>query len=103
LLAPDETTRAMIDMYARQSVDRITGPLDTAGRVRVHALAAAAPDSRFLVLLPTQSPRLPWRRRAPEVSAPPAWAAAGLRIAKSYSLPNGRRYALLEVIPARPR
>ena len=27
LLAPDETTRAMIDMYARTSVDKIPGPL----------------------------------------------------------------------------
>jgi 4-amino-4-deoxy-L-arabinose transferase len=99
LLAPDETTRAMIDLYARQSVDRIAGPLDAAGIGRIHALAAAAPDSRFLVLLPGQSPRLPWRRRAPEMSAPPAWAEAGLRIAKHYALPNGRRYALLEVTP----
>jgi 4-amino-4-deoxy-L-arabinose transferase len=103
LLAPDETTRAMIDMYARQSVDRIAGPLDTAGIGRIHAMAAAAPDSRFLVLLPAQSPRLPWRKRAPEMSVPPAWAGAGLRIAKSYSLPNGRRYALLEVTPAKLR
>jgi 4-amino-4-deoxy-L-arabinose transferase-like glycosyltransferase len=99
LLAPDETTRAMIDLYARQSVDRIAGPLDAAGVDRLQALAAAAPDSRFLALLPSQSPRLPWRRRAPEMTVPPAWAKAGLRIEKRYALPNGRRYALLEVTP----
>jgi 4-amino-4-deoxy-L-arabinose transferase-like glycosyltransferase len=51
LLAPDETTRAVIDMYARTSVDRIPGPLDAAGIEQVRAAAAAAPDSFFLVQL----------------------------------------------------
>jgi 4-amino-4-deoxy-L-arabinose transferase-like glycosyltransferase len=97
LLAPDETTRAMIDMYARTSVDRVAGPLDAAGIERIRSVAAAAPSSLFLVQLPNQSPRLPWRARAPEVGVPPAWQAAGLRMAESYSLPNGRRYALLQV------
>jgi hypothetical protein len=32
-------------------------------------------------------------------SAPPWAAAAQLRLATSYSLPNGRRYALLEPLP----
>ena len=97
LLAPDETTRAMIDMYARTSVDRVAGPLDAAGIERIRSVAAAAPSSLFLVQLPNQSPRLPWRARAPEVGVPPAWQAAGLRMKESYSLPNGRRYAVLQV------
>jgi 4-amino-4-deoxy-L-arabinose transferase-like glycosyltransferase len=97
LLAPDETTRAMIDMYARTSVDGVAGPLDAAGIERIRSVAAAAPGSLFLVQLPNQSPRLPWRARAPEVGVPPAWQAAGLRMTESYSLPNGRRYALLQV------
>jgi len=97
LLAPDETTRAMIDMYARTSVDRVAGPLDAAGIERIRSVAAAAPGSLFLVQLSNQSPRLPWRARAPEVGVPPALQAAGLRMTESYSLPNGRRYALLQV------
>jgi 4-amino-4-deoxy-L-arabinose transferase-like glycosyltransferase len=99
LLAPDETTRAIIDMYARQSVDRIAGPLDAAGIDRIRSAAAAAPDSFFLVQLPSRAPRLPWRAKPPDAGLPPAWQAANLAMAKSYSLPNGRRYALLQVTP----
>jgi hypothetical protein len=97
LLAPDETTRAIVDMYARTSVAIVTGPLAAAGIDRVRAIAAAAPDSLFLVQLPAQSPRLPWRAKAPDMNEPPAWKAAGLQMTQSYSLPNGRRYALLQV------
>ncbi len=96
LLAPDETTRAVIDMYARTSVDRIPGPLDGSGVERVRAAAAAAPDGLFLVQLAKQSPPvLPWRAR-PEEAALPAWIeAANLRLVDIYSVPHGRRYALL--------
>ena len=67
LLAPDETTRAVIDMYARPSVGRIAGPLDAAGIERLRAAAAAAPQSFFLVQLAKQSPPgLPWRPRPQE-------------------------------------
>jgi 4-amino-4-deoxy-L-arabinose transferase-like glycosyltransferase len=101
LLAPDETTRAVIDMYARTSVDRIAGPLDAAGleRVRV-AAAAAAPGSFFLLQLPRQSPPgLPGRAKPPPVE-PPAWLqAANLRVIETYSVPYGRRYALLGLKP----
>jgi 4-amino-4-deoxy-L-arabinose transferase len=97
LLAPDETTRAMIDMYARTSVDRVAGPFDAAGIERIRSVASAAPNSLFLVQLPNQSPRLPWRARAPEAGVTPPWQAAGLRMKENYSLPNGRRYALLQV------
>jgi 4-amino-4-deoxy-L-arabinose transferase len=99
LLAPDETTRAIIDMYARQVVDQITGPLDAAGIDRVRSRAAAAPDSLFLVQLPSQAPRLPWRARPPHLDAPPGWQAANLEVERSYSLPNGRRYELLRIRP----
>jgi 4-amino-4-deoxy-L-arabinose transferase len=99
LLAPDETTRAIIDMYARPSVMRIAGPLDAAGIDRIRSAAAAAPMSLFLVQLPSQSPQLPWRKRSPQADVPPLWQTAKLQMAKSYSLPNGRRYALLQVTP----
>jgi 4-amino-4-deoxy-L-arabinose transferase-like glycosyltransferase len=100
LLAPDETTRAMIDMYTSRSVERISGPLDAASIERVRAAAAAAPDNFFLALLPKQSPlQLPWRRRPPEPDFPEWIGAANLKLAEDYSLPNGRRYALLEVKP----
>ena len=83
-------------MYARTSVDRIPGPLDAAGIERVRAAAAAAPGSFFLVQLAKQSPPgLPWRAR-PQDAAPPAWIqAANLRVIDTYSVPYGRRYALL--------
>jgi 4-amino-4-deoxy-L-arabinose transferase-like glycosyltransferase len=98
LLAPDETTRAVIDMYARTSVDRIPGPLDAAGIEQVRAAAAAAPDSFFLVQLAKQSPPgLPWRPR-PQDAALPAWIQeANLRVIGIYSVPFGRRYALLRL------
>jgi len=99
LFAPDETTRAIIDMYARPSVERIAGPLDAAGIDRIRSAAAAAPMSLFLVQLPSQSPQLPWRRRPPQADVPPLWQTAKIQMAKSYSLPNGRRYALLQVTP----
>ena len=101
LLAPDETTRAMIDMYARTSVDRIAGPLDAAGIDRIRASAAAAPDSLFLAQLPTPSRfRLPWRARPPEGDASLPWMqAARLHPVETYSLPYGRRYVLLQVTP----
>jgi 4-amino-4-deoxy-L-arabinose transferase len=100
LLAPDETTRAIIDMYARTSVDRIAGPLDTAGIERVRVAAAAAPGGFFLLQLPRQSPPgLPGRARPQQVE-PPAWLqAANLRVIETYSVPYGRRYALLGVKP----
>jgi 4-amino-4-deoxy-L-arabinose transferase-like glycosyltransferase len=104
LLAPDETTRAMIDMYARTSVDRIAGPLDASAADRIRSLAAAAPDSVFLVQFPTQRAQalgqLLGRTKSPAVDALQPWMqTAQLRIAKSYALPNGRRYALLEISP----
>ncbi len=100
LLAPDETTRAIVDMYARTSVASIPGPLDAAGVARVRAAAAAAPGSFFLVQLPKQSPPgLPWRRRPPEAALPDWIPAANPSLINIYSLPYGRRYALLQLRP----
>jgi 4-amino-4-deoxy-L-arabinose transferase-like glycosyltransferase len=98
LLAPDETTLAVIDMYARTSVDRIPGPLDAAGIERVRAAAAAAPDSFFLVQLAKQAPPgLPWRARPQDVALPAWIQEANLRVIETYSVPYGRRYALLRL------
>jgi 4-amino-4-deoxy-L-arabinose transferase-like glycosyltransferase len=100
LLAPDETTRAVIDLYARTAVDRIPGPWDAGGIERVRAAAAAAPGTLFLVQLSKQAPPgLPWRAPA-EDAALPAWIqAANLSLVDIYSVPYGRRYALLGVRP----
>jgi 4-amino-4-deoxy-L-arabinose transferase-like glycosyltransferase len=88
LLAPDETTRAIVDMYARTSVEKIEGPIDAAALLRVRAAAAAAPGAVFLVQV---------RSSADLESSLPWMHAAALKPLQSYSLPHGRRYALLEV------
>lgn len=116
LFAPDETTRAMIDMYARTGVVLLPGPIDAAAVDRLRAAAAAAPQSLVVVQLQVRPPgrakllvqrltsRLGLRRggtgQPADAEPEPAWAgAAHLRVAMTYSLPNGRRYALLEVQP----
>jgi len=100
LLAPDETTRAIIDMYARTSVGTVPGPIDAAAIDRVRAQAAAAPNSLFLVLLPGGARSFDLRSGlGPPEAALPWMPAAGLTVAMSYSLPHGRRYALLEIKP----
>ena len=100
LLAPDETTRAIIDMYARSSVDRVPGPIDAAAIARIRAQSAAVPDSLFLVQLPggSRRPNI-GPENAPPEGVLPWMQAAGLEVAKYYSLPHGRRYALLKVKP----
>jgi hypothetical protein len=112
LFAPDETTRAMIDMYARTAVDLIPGPIDAAAIDRLTADVDAAPQSLVVVQLPGRARLIGQRftrylglRRSRSAQTPdeepqPAWVhAARLRQATSYSLPNGRRYALLELQP----
>jgi len=113
LFAPDETTRAIIDMYARTAVDLIPGPIGAASIEHLRADAEAAPQSFIVVLLPgragsiTQRLRFGPRRGAvqPSDGQPelPWLQSAGLRVAKTYALPNGRRYALLELNPRSAR
>jgi 4-amino-4-deoxy-L-arabinose transferase-like glycosyltransferase len=123
LVAPDETTRAIIDMYAKDRVDLIPGPVDASAIVHLRTAMTAAPRSAIVVQLPG-SPRPDlrqladdfkrgrgmaaqsqekWQSQAPSQAespyseAPLPWlATAQLRVAKVYALPHGRRYALLE-------
>jgi hypothetical protein len=102
LFAPDETTRAMIDMYARTTVALVPGPIDGDTIDRLRARAQAAPQSLIVVQLPAHSRLIALglaRHLGPEEPALPWAAAARLRLAKIYSLPNGRRYALLASQP----
>ena len=107
LFAPDETTRAMIDMYARTSVALIPGPIDPAALDRLKTDVGAAPQSLVVVQLPhpalTIAAAFRAVRRSDDKPELPWAEAAGLRVAKHYSLPNGRRYALLEPIPTSSR
>ncbi|HEY1315145.1 MAG TPA: glycosyltransferase family 39 protein [Steroidobacteraceae bacterium] len=102
LFAADETTRAMIDMYARTHVALIEGPIDARALLRLRSAVAAAPQSLVLVQVPGRAAGLVQRLGAkPEdTESVSAWAElAQLRLLRSYSLPNGRRYALLELQP----
>ena len=99
LFAPDETTRSIIDMYARTAVALVPGPIDAAGIGRLSAASTAAPEARIVVLLPNRvkfGDR--WRSRPTlDIALELPWMQwLHLRVAKDYSLPNGRRYALLE-------
>lgn len=106
LFSADETTRAFIDMYARPSVELIAGPPDGASIEHLRRRALAEPRARVLAQLPGRAltaeaaalAHLIGRRvDEAENTSLPAWIdAAGLRPARIYSLPNGRRYALLE-------
>jgi 4-amino-4-deoxy-L-arabinose transferase len=114
LFAPDETTRAIIDMYAPTTVDLIPGPVDAASIEHLRADTVAAPQSLIVVLLPGRAAAIAQRygfgsRRGPSAQRSdgqpelPWLQSAGLRLAKSYALPNGRRYALLEPNPQSER
>jgi 4-amino-4-deoxy-L-arabinose transferase-like glycosyltransferase len=113
LFAPDETTRAFVDMYAAASVDLIPGPIDATTTNRLVTRLALDPRGLVVTQLPgrSQSPRLRAmaaslglaRQPAPDGSAAelPEWVAhSRLHVAHRYTLPNGRRYALLE--PEKP-
>src|ERR1700733_436857 len=107
LFAPDETTRAMIDMYARTQVALIPGPIEPAAVDRLKTNVGAAPQSLVVVQLPhpplTIAAAFSAARRSDDKPELPWAEAAGLQVAKRYSLPNGRRYALLEPIPTSSR
>jgi 4-amino-4-deoxy-L-arabinose transferase-like glycosyltransferase len=112
LFAPDETTRAIIDMYARTSVGLVPGPIDAAGLGRLRTEVLASPQSLVVVQLPGHASAVAQRlaryfglrqsgpAQPPDGKSEPAWLGeAGLMVEKSYSLPNGRRYALLALQP----
>lgn len=106
LIAPDETTRAWVDLYTRTAVTRIPLPSQPSTLGPLRAILSRAPDSRFVVQLPGRdwSPRilalaakLGIHHAAPAANAPPPWlAAAHLAVVANYALPYGRRYALLK-------
>jgi hypothetical protein len=93
-------------------VDLIPGPIDAAALGRLKTDVDAAPQSLIVVQLPGRAGSIAQRfshgfRSPGGGAAPPSggepelpWLrSAGVRMAKSYSLPNGRRYALLETNP----
>jgi len=105
LLAPDETTQAIIDMYARSDAELVRGPLDTASLAALRERLAREPDALVVTLLPGRelvgaflryAERFTKAGRALDDELPPWIAASGLKVAHRYALPNGRRYALLE-------
>ena len=109
LFAPDETTRAFVDMYARTSVKLIPAPATAMSAELLQILLSEEPDSLVLAqatgrtydpVLRRIAARLALERRAPPKSDPepvPVWASqAHLHRVQLYELPNGRRYALFE-------
>jgi len=103
LMAPDETTQAVIDMYARTDAELVPGPLGPMALGNLRERLAREPDALVVTLLPGRELTGTFRRAAERFHAGalddglPTWmAAAGLKIAHRYALPNGRRYALLE-------
>jgi 4-amino-4-deoxy-L-arabinose transferase-like glycosyltransferase len=105
LMAPDETTQAIIDMYARSEPVVVPGPLDTASLTALRERLAREPDALIVTLLPGRelvgaflryAERFKPGARALDDQLPPWIAASGLTVAHRYALPNGRRYALLE-------
>jgi 4-amino-4-deoxy-L-arabinose transferase-like glycosyltransferase len=111
LFDPDETTRAFIDMYAQTPVELIPGPVTTTSTERLRAQLASNPLTLVVTLLPGRSESRTFRelkrslgleRSQPaqrfDSAPPPAWASElQLRIAHLYALPNGRRYAVLDL------
>jgi hypothetical protein len=105
LMTPDETTRAMIDMYARTQVDLIRAPADATSVRQLNQALAREPRALVVVQLPGRqssedlrriAARFGFKVRAASDQVPDWASASGLRLAKRYALPNGRRYALLE-------
>jgi hypothetical protein len=106
LMAPDETTRAFIDMYARTEVGLIEPPVDDGSLTRLRELLARTPNALVAVQLPGKRLAGAARElaealglaaaRTPLPEAPPWANAQGLEVAHRYELPDGRRYVLLE-------
>jgi 4-amino-4-deoxy-L-arabinose transferase-like glycosyltransferase len=110
LFAPDETTRAFVDMYARPAVALIPGPISPAAVDALKARLAREPRSMVVTQLPVLRDSRTVREFAarlgleplarppiPAAALPPWVAEAGLHMDRLYAQPNGRRYALLAV------
>lgn len=97
LIAPDETTRAWVDLYVRTEVAQTAVP--PARFVTGYALVqleGRAINPRLQAL----ARRFGIGRTRPAELAAPSWLLdAHLSIVKRYELPNGRRYALLAPAP----
>jgi 4-amino-4-deoxy-L-arabinose transferase-like glycosyltransferase len=103
LIAPDETTQAVIDMYARTDAELVPAPLGAGALTDLRERLAREPDALVVALLPGRELMGAFRESAERFKPQalddelPTWiAASGLKIAHRYALPNGRRYALLE-------
>ncbi len=106
LLAPDETTRAWVDLFVTPTAERVPGPIDDRSLSRMRAMLAQAPRSLVLVQLEgramtPQAQALARQFGLKKLAAPvpglPAWlAATAPRTLNVYQLPNGRRYALIQ-------
>jgi 4-amino-4-deoxy-L-arabinose transferase-like glycosyltransferase len=116
LFAPDETTRAWVDLYTRTSVTLADGTADPAGIARLRAQVNTQRNARVLAMLPGRNftgalasvaALRSTRSGAAQNGAAQNGAAqngdalikslgtAGLNLVKVYEVANGRRYALL--------
>ncbi|MBS0613326.1 MAG: glycosyltransferase family 39 protein [Proteobacteria bacterium] len=109
LLAPDETTRAFVDLYVSAHVAQAGSDRQGQDAAALRALLTDHAGARILAQVEGRnySPgvlrisRLLKRREPRTAEQELAWAlAAGLRPAHLYALPNGRRYALFESVSA---
>lgn len=109
LFAADETTRAFIDMYSSPTAWFVAGPIDLESLARLRQRLRQEPRSLVVSQLPGRRdsrtlhelavwiglehhvPMVP----SDDARAPPWAVDAKLHIEHTYSLPNGRRYALL--------
>jgi len=108
LFTADETTRAFIDLYASTSATFIPGPEGARAEEALRRRLAEDPQSVIVSQLPSHNDSPTLRQLAgvlglanrfpgaqSDAPAPPWAAAFGLHVEHVYSLPNGRRYALL--------
>ncbi len=112
LFGPDETTRAFVDMYARPAVGIIPTPLTPLSAERLKERLVRQPQSLVLAQIPGRNDSAALRHIAgrlglvrllappPDADPMPEWASdAALHRVQLYALPNGRRYALFELLP----
>lgn len=107
LMVPDETTRALVDMYARTSVAFVPAPMDASSIGTLGGLIAREPSAMVVAQLPGREMTDEVKRlgarigivvRTPTLQSPEWAAAAGLQVVRRYALPNGRRYVLLALV-----